>query len=129
MKQHIIDYIKQFDHTLVSPIWGGEKAFDFLCYGHLDMSAALGFELEQATPVLTIVKENQLTTEEQLNKLIEAHEFDYSGFENEIHYLRQMKTEHPDRLCGGCSRILTCMWEDHTAYTVYGTDGSRNAEY
>lgn len=108
MKQHIIDYIKQFDHTLVSPIWGGEKAFDFLCYGHLDMSAALGFELEQATPVLTIVKENQLTTEEQLNKLIEAHEFDYSGFENEIHYLRQMKAEHSDRLCGGgCFGPLT----------------------
>lgn len=108
MKQHIIDYIKQFDHTLVSPIWGGERVFDFLCYGHLDMSKALGFELEQATPVLTIVKENQLTTEEQLNKLIEAHAFDYSGFENEITYLQQMIEANSGRLCGGgCFGPLT----------------------
>lgn len=108
MKQHIIDYIKQSDHILVSPIWGGEREFGFLCYGHLDMSKALGFELEQITPVLTIVKENQLTTEEQLNKLIEAHEFDYSGFENEIIYLSQMKVKHPDHLCGGgCFGPLT----------------------
>lgn len=108
MKQHIIDYIKQFDHILVSPIWGGEKAFEFLCYGHLNMSKDLGFELEQATPVLTIVKENQLTTNEQLDKLIEAHEFDYAGFENEINYLRQMKEENPDKMWGGgCFGPLT----------------------
>ncbi len=108
MKQHIIDYIKQFDHTLVSPIWGGEKAFEFLCYGHLDMSEALGFELEQATPVLTIVKENQLTTREQLDKMIKEHRFDYSGFDNEIGYLKEMKQQHPDKLCGGgCFGPLT----------------------
>ena len=58
MKQHIIDYVKQFDHTLVSPIWGGEKTFEFLCYGHLDMAEALGFELENVSSALTIVKEN-----------------------------------------------------------------------
>lgn len=75
----------------MSPIWDGEKAFEFLCYGHLNMSQDLGFELEQATPVLTIVMENQLTTEEELDKLIAAHEFDYSGFDGEIRHLRQLK--------------------------------------
>ncbi len=30
MGRHIIDYLKQFDKRLVSPIWGGEKAFPFL---------------------------------------------------------------------------------------------------
>lgn len=108
MKQHIIDYIKQFDHTLVSPLWGGERAFDFLCFGHLNMSEALGFELEQATPVLTIVKENQITTDEQLDKLIEEHQFDYSGFENEYAYLKEMLQIKSGHLCGGgCFGPLT----------------------
>lgn len=108
MKQHIIDYVKQFDHTLVSPIWGGEKAFEFLCYGHLNISEDLGFELEQATPVLTIVKENQLTTDEELDELIAAHEFDYSGFDNEVSYLKQLKEEDTGHLCGGgCFGPLT----------------------
>lgn len=108
MKQHIVDYINQFNHRVVSPIWGGEKAFHFLCYGHLDMAEALGFELEQVTPVLTIVKENQLTTEEELNQLIYKHEFDYSGFSNEIKYLKQMKKEQKEYLCGGgCFGPLT----------------------
>lgn len=108
MKQHIIDYIKQFDHRVVSPIWGGEKAFHFLCYGHLDISKDLGFELEQATPVLIIVKENQLTTDKQLDELIKKHEFDYTGFENEVKYLIQMKKDNPDKLCGGgCFGPLT----------------------
>ena len=108
MKQHIIEYIKQFDHRVVSPIWGGEKAFHFLCYGHLDISKDLGFELEQATPVLTIVKENQLTTNEQLDELIKKHEFDFTGFENEVKCLIQMKKDNPDKLCGGgCFGPLT----------------------
>lgn len=107
-KRHIIDYIKRYNHRVVSPIWGGEKAFYFLCYGHLDMAEALGFELEQATSILTVVKEDQLTTEEELDRLIERHEFDASGFDEEVECFRQMKKEHPDRLCGGgCFGPLT----------------------
>lgn len=72
------------------------------------MSEALGFELEQATPVLTIVKENQITTDEQLDKLIKAHEFDYSGFENEYAYLKQILEANSESLCGGgCFGPLT----------------------
>lgn len=108
MKQPIIDYIKQFDHPLVSPIWGGEKAFDFMCYGHLDISKDLGFELQQVTPVLTIVKEKQLTKEEQLDELIQKHAFDYTGFENEVNCLKDLKKEYPDRMWGGgCFGPLT----------------------
>lgn len=104
----IIDYIKQFDHTLVSPIWGGEKAFHFLCYGHLDISKDLGFELQQATPVLTVVKENQLTSMDELEVLIAAHKFNYTGFENEITYLKKAKQEHPEQMWGGgCFGPLT----------------------
>lgn len=108
VRQHIIDYIKQFEHPLVSPIWGGEKAFDFLCYGHLDIAEDLGFELQQVTPVLTIVKEKQLTKEEELNDLIKAHEFDYSGFRDEVKCLEYLKKEYPDRMWGGgCFGPLT----------------------
>lgn len=106
--KHIIDYIKQFDHRLVSPIWGGEKAFHFLCFGHLDMSRALGFDLQQVTPSLTIVREGQLVSKEQLDRLIEEHRFEYSCFDGEIEALRGMKQENPDRLCGGgCFGPLT----------------------
>lgn len=107
-KQHIIDYIRQAGYTPVSPIWGGKREFGFLCYGHLDMAKALGFELEQITPVLKIVKENQLTKEEQLDKLIAARTFDYSGFEQEVDHLIRMKVKYPDHLCGGgCFGPLT----------------------
>lgn len=112
MKQHIIDYVKQFDHRLVSPIWGGEQAFHFMCLGHLNISRALGFELEQATPVLTVVKENQITTEEQLDELIAKRIFDYTDFDSEVEYLRnsiKVKMENNGRyLCGGgCFGPLT----------------------
>jgi uroporphyrinogen decarboxylase len=108
MKQHIIDYVKQFDHTLVSPIWGGEKTFEFLCYGHLDMAEALGFELENVSSALTIVKENQLTSQAQLDGIVAAHKFDYSGFEDEIESLREMKEQERGGLCGGgCFGPLT----------------------
>lgn len=90
MTLRIIDHIKQFDRTLVSPIWGGCKAFDFLCYGHLNLAQDLGFELEQATPILTIVKDGQLTSKKQLESLIAKHEFDYAGFDSEVSCLSSM---------------------------------------
>lgn len=108
MAQHIIDYIRQFDKRLVSPIWGGEKAFPFLCLGHLEISKALGFELERATPVLTVVREGQMQTEEELEALIREKIFDYSCFESEVHSLHRMKEENPGCLCGGgCFGPLT----------------------
>ena len=85
-KMHIYEYIKQFDKPLVSPTWGGEQAVHFLCLGHLDISMALGFELEQATPVLTAVKAGQMKNEEMFESMIKKHEFDHSIFENEVIY-------------------------------------------
>lgn len=104
----IIDYIKQFDHVLISPIWGGKQAFHFLCLGHLDISQALGFELEQITPVLTIVKENQLKTLEELKAHMENHSPDYELLKGEASYISSCKEEYPGELCGGgCFGPLT----------------------
>jgi MtaA/CmuA family methyltransferase len=108
VKEKIIEYIRKQNHRLVSPIWGGEKAFPFLCLGHLEISKALGFELEQATPVLTIVKAGQLTSEEELDILIQKRQFNYNYFNSEVEYLLQMKKENSECLCGGgCFGPLT----------------------
>lgn len=100
-ERHLIDRIKQYERTLVSPIWGGDKAFEFLCFGHLEMAEAMGFKLEQATPVLRIVKEGQLTDMDGLDVLIAKGYFDDSVIESELEALREMKKKHPDKLCGG----------------------------
>lgn len=108
MEQHMIDYVKRFDRRLVSPIWGGEKAFPFLCLGHLDMARSLGFETRQVTPVLQVVKEGQLETKEELDRLIARRRIDYSYCENEIRMLHRMQEETPDRPGGGgCFGPLT----------------------
>lgn len=108
MKQHIADYVKQFDHRLVSPIWGGEKAFHFLCLGHLEMSEALGFKTEQVTPVLRQVIPGQLETEEQLAKLLRENRIDDSYVENELNMFPRMRRDGKGNLCGGgCFGPLT----------------------
>ena len=40
-----------------------QKAFNFLCLGHLEISEALGFKTYQATTVLRLVKENEIVQE------------------------------------------------------------------
>lgn len=108
MGREIIDYITQFETTQVSPIWGGAQVFHFLCLGHLNMARALGFELENVSEHLTIVREGQMQTEEELDALIHRNEFDYTSFEQETEHLRQMKAEHKEGLCGGgCFGPLT----------------------
>lgn len=106
--QKIADYIKQFDKRPVSPIWGGEMAFPFLCLGHLEMAESLGFELYQVTPMLREVRPGQLETEEQLQRLIRQKSIDYSHVENELQMLKRLKREEPDKLKGGgCFGPLT----------------------
>lgn len=105
---HIADYVRQFDHRLVSPIWGGEKAFHFLCLGHLPMSEALGFETEQVTPLLRQVKPGQLKTEEQLETLLKERRIDYTYVENELGMFPRMRKDAEGNLCGGgCFGPLT----------------------
>ena len=106
MNWKIIDEIKKSEKRLVSPIWGGEKAFHFLCLGHLDLSKALGFGLEKVSDSLTIVKEGQLETEEELDALIRDNAFDTSCFEPELQCLKGMLKERneagrTDYWCGG----------------------------
>lgn len=107
MGQHIIDYVKQFNQLLVSPIWGGERVFHFLCLGHLEISHALGFDIIQATPVLKVVKEGQLKTEMDLESLVKRKYFDYSYFESEVERLQTMKGEGEYLYGGGCFGPLT----------------------
>lgn len=106
MNWKIIDEIKKSDKRLVSPIWGGQKAFHFLCLGHLDISKAMGFKLEKVSDSLTIVKEGQLAANERLEELIQCRLFDYSYFEHECGCLKEMLKEREynekkDYWCGG----------------------------
>ena len=104
----IIDYIRKFNHRLVSPIWEGNAAVRFLCMGHLDIAHALGFELEQVTPVLKIVKEGQLKDKAQLDQLIQNHQFNFEQLKDEIQRLYYLREKFPDSLHGGgCFGPLT----------------------
>ena len=102
--QHIIDYLNKYEERLVSPLWEGKKAFNFLCLGHLEISEALGFETYQATPVLRLVKENKIVTEDDLDNWIYTHKFDYSIFTEEI---KSMKKNVNGLNGGGCFGPLT----------------------
>jgi MtaA/CmuA family methyltransferase len=105
--EHIIDYLNKYEKRLISPLWKGKKAFNSLCLGHLKISEALGFETYQATPVLRLVKENKIVTEDDLNNWISKHKFDYSIFDEEIKELINMK-KNANGLCGGgCFGPLT----------------------
>lgn len=111
MAGKIADYVmkkeKQQGKRVVSPIWEGEKEFDFLCMGHLEMAKAMGFELQKITPVLTAVSEGQMETADQLDRLIESGFFDESYFEREATLLYRQK-EHTKGLAGGgCFGPLT----------------------
>lgn len=108
MKQYVTDYLKQFEDIQVSPIWDGERLFHFLCLGHLEFSKALGFEIEQVTPVLKVVREGQLETAEQLDQLIRDRQFDENCFDQEIRFLREMEKETGNYMKGGgCFGPLT----------------------
>lgn len=104
----IMDYMQASEKKMVAPIGSWYSDLQFLTMGHLVISKALGFELEQATPILTVVKEGQLKTEEELDKLIEAHSFDFSPMKDELEYFHQLRKWHPDKLVGGgCFGPLT----------------------
>lgn len=108
MKDKVIDYIKNMKRIPISPIWGGEKDFPFLCLGHLEIANAMGFELEQVTPVLKIVKEGQMTSFAHLRELQKNKEFNNSWFEKEIATLQNIKKQNPEKICGGgCFGPLT----------------------
>lgn len=108
MGREIINYIMQFEQTQVSPIWGGEQVFHFLCLGHLEFSRALGFEMQKISKQLTIVREGQLQTDAELDELIRRNYFDYTAFEQETASLVRMKKENRTGLCGGgCFGPLT----------------------
>jgi uroporphyrinogen decarboxylase len=112
MKQKIIDYVIDSNERVVSPIWGGKRAFDFLTMGFLNFAEAMGFELEKISPNLTIVKEGQLITEEQINHWIEEQRFETSFFDREIEYLGYMQTwEIAKYHGGGCFGPLTVVGE------------------
>jgi len=105
--RHIIDYLNKYEERLVSPIWGGEKVFDFLCLGYLEISEALGFETYQATPVLRLVKESKIATEEDLDNWFSELNFNYSIFIKEIEKLRSKEKDINVLYGGGCFGPLT----------------------
>lgn len=108
MDRTIIDYIKQSKQRVISPIWGGEKVFDFLCMGYLAQAQAMGFELERISDQLEIVREGQLTNREELQEVKKRGIIDHKYFQWEYDYLAQMSSWSPAKFCGGgCFGPLT----------------------
>lgn len=108
MDRTIINYVKQSDHRIVSPIWGGERPFVPMCMGYLSVAQALGFELRRMSEHLEIVREGQLTTREELKELVRQGYVDDRYFQWEIDYLAQMRSWNCYTFCGGgCFGPLT----------------------
>lgn len=106
----VVEFVKNSNELLVSPIWSGKQAFRFLCLGHLDVSEALGFELQKISPQLTIVKEGQMCTKEQLDKWINKHKVDATYLNHELDILQTLKKECCEEgtlYGGGCFGPLT----------------------
>ena len=103
----VINYLYQHEKRLISPIWDGEKAFEFLCMGHIKMSEALGFESYPATPRLRLVKEDTIVTNQDLQRWIDTHQFDYSVFADEVEKLGKLKKNTDCLPGGGCFGPLT----------------------
>lgn len=93
---------------VISPICSGPKAFEFLCLHFLTVAQALGFETEQVSDSLTIVREGQLKTREQLDELISKKFVDRKCFQWEYDYLAMMADwDYFDFYGGGCFGPLT----------------------
>ena len=122
MSKQLLDHLKEYKAETglipVSPIWGGEKLFPFLCLDHRTLAQMLGFEVVQATPVLAVVKYGQLGTDERISGFILSGHGPYdpgSNFreqiiEGETQYLSMMHAEQPDKwIGGGCFGPLTVL--------------------
>lgn len=122
MSRQITDYLKEYRKNTglipVSPIWGGEKLFPFLCLDHRTIAEMLGFEVVQATPFLSTVKEGQLASKTDIDSFIACGHGSFGqgdGFsdqiiERELTYLRQMKQAESDKwIGGGCFGPLTVL--------------------
>lgn len=105
--EKVIDYVRNKNQRLVSPIWPGRKEFNFLCMHHIDFSDALGFEIYHATPLLRLVKENSIQNEVDLKRIIEKRYFDYSFFDVEIRSLKESLKTFETPSGGGCFGPLT----------------------
>jgi len=103
----IIDYLYTKEKRLISPIWHGEKAFAFLCLGHIDFAKALGFSSYLVRDSLEKIQEDAVANEAHLDKIIETGFFDYSYFQKEIEALLENKKLSPNPFGGGCFGPLT----------------------
>lgn len=114
----IVKYVAESEKLLVSPIWGGEKEFEFMCLGYLDIAKAMGFEIEKVSEQLSVVKAGQLVTQEQMDALIEKRQFDYALFQGQADWLKTMYKEWNwvPLKGGGCFGPLTI------ASTILGTE-------
>lgn len=105
--REILEYIKKKNKRLISPIWSGEREFQFLCLHHIEFSDALGFEIYQATPSLRLVRENSIPDEKTLDNIIVKHKFKYSYFDHEVDCLKDWIRTSSGLVGGGCFGPLT----------------------
>lgn len=108
MDRKIVDYVLNSEKRIVSPIGAGAKTFEFLCMHFLTIAEAMGFETEKVSDQLSVVKEGQLETREQLDELIANRYLDKRPFQWEYDYLAMMADwDYYEFYGGGCFGPLT----------------------
>ena len=92
--KNIIDYLFDFEDRLISPIWGGDKAFDFTCLGYNEFAKALGFKLCTISDSVTNVSEDELINPNNF-ELIKNRSLDSLTIEEELKYIAKLDKKIP----------------------------------
>lgn len=58
--KEMIDYLFNFEKRIISPIWDGEKAMEFMCLGYNEFAEALNFKLCKNSDKVVGIDENEL---------------------------------------------------------------------
>jgi len=65
----VIDYLFNFENRIISPIWDGEKAMEFMCLGYNEIASALGFKICENSNNVRGIAENELINPNNVGQL------------------------------------------------------------
>ncbi len=87
--KNIIDYLFNFEGRVISPIWDGEKTFEFMCLGYNEFAKALDFNLCTTGNNVTSVAENELINPNNINQL-NGRTLNSSTVKAELNYIDEL---------------------------------------
>lgn len=65
----VIDYLFDVDKRIISPIWDGEKAMEFMCLGYNEIASSFGFTICETSNNLRGIPENELINPNNVGQL------------------------------------------------------------